>query len=76
VVDLVAELGPAGIPTVVAVIVNPHWHGRLLGHVRDDAHGPWLLEQFAKLLSRGMRTVAWNDVRIADRAEQADREGR
>lgn len=67
VVDLVAEPEPAGMPRVVAVVVNPHWHARLFGNVRDEAHGPWLLEQVTKGLSRGMRTVRWNDVRIGDR---------
>jgi hypothetical protein len=66
VVDLVADVGPDGVPAVVAVVVSPHWHGRLLGHERDDAHGPWLLEQAMKLLSRGMRTVAWSEVRIGE----------
>jgi hypothetical protein len=64
VVDLVAVVDPDGLPTVVAVVVSPRWHGRLLGHVRDNAHGPWLLEQVMKPLSRGMRTVAWDEVRI------------
>jgi hypothetical protein len=73
VVDLVAESDRAGIPRVVAVVVNPHWHGRLLGNVRDEAHGPWLLEQVMKLLSRGMRTVAWHDVRIGDGPDPPDR---
>lgn len=67
VVDLVTEIDPAGMPEVVAVIVNSGWHGRLLGRVREEAHGPWLLEQVMKLLSRGMRTVAWNEVRIGHR---------
>jgi hypothetical protein len=73
VVDLVAEPDPSGLPRVVAVVVNPNWHGRLLGNVRDEVHGPWLLEQARKLLSRGMRTVAWNDVRIGDRRDPPER---
>jgi hypothetical protein len=69
VVDLVAEPDPPGMSSVVAVMVNPHWHGRLLGYVRDEACGPWLLEHLAKLISRGMRTVAWNEVTIGDRPD-------
>lgn len=65
VVDLVTELDPAGVPRVVAIVVSPHWHGRLLGYERPEAHGPWLIEQIAKLLSRRTRTVAWDEVRLS-----------
>jgi hypothetical protein len=75
VVDLVTEPDPAGIPVVVAVIVNPHWHGRLLGQVRSEAHGPWLLDRFTRLLSRGMRTVAWNEIWIGDPPDSPDGDG-
>jgi hypothetical protein len=50
-------------------MVCPHWHGRLLGYVRDEAYGPWLLKRAANLISRGMRTVAWNEVKIGDRSD-------
>ncbi|NJC65836.1 hypothetical protein HC028_15190 [Planosporangium flavigriseum] len=55
--------------TVVAVMVNRGWHGRLLGYVRRNADGPWLLDQAAKLMTRNMRTVAWNEVTIGDRRD-------
>jgi hypothetical protein len=67
VVDLVAELDPAGIPRVVAVVVNPHWHTRLLGYERPQAHGPWLVERLARVLRRGTRTVPWAEVRLGER---------
>jgi hypothetical protein len=69
VVDLVVEPDPPGTPSVVAVMVNPHWHGRLLGCVRGDDQGPWLLEHIAKLIARDMRTVAWNEVTIGERPD-------
>jgi hypothetical protein len=74
VVDLVFDPDPAGVPTVVAVVVGPHrWPGRLLGYARRDAHGPWLLERAAKLAARGMRTVPWSEVRIGDWPEPRER---
>ncbi|GAA1825895.1 hypothetical protein GCM10009835_53290 [Planosporangium flavigriseum] len=50
-------------------MVNRGWHGRLLGYVRRNADGPWLLDQAAKLMTRNMRTVAWNEVTIGDRRD-------
>jgi hypothetical protein len=70
VVDLVAEPDPPGMSAVVAVIVSPHRHGRLLGYMRGNAQGPWLLRQITRVLARGTHTLAWHDVRIADRTQQ------
>lgn len=68
VVDLVAEPRPSGALTVVAVVVSPRWHGRLLGYERREVHGPWLLEQLARLIRRGTRTVPWHEVTIGERS--------
>jgi hypothetical protein len=70
VVDLVAEPDPPGRSAVVAVVVSPHWRGRLLGYTRNEAEGPWLLRQITRVLSRGTRTFAWNDVRIGARSDR------
>ncbi|GII23757.1 PRC-barrel domain-containing protein [Planosporangium mesophilum] len=67
VVDLVAAPDGDGTLVVVAVVVSRRWHGRLLGHERSEGGGPWLLERAMRLMSRGMRTVAWSEVRIDHR---------
>jgi len=64
VVDLVVEPDPDGLPRVVAGLVSRGWHGRLLGYERPEAHGPWLIEQLARLIRRGNRTLDWADVRV------------
>lgn len=64
IVDLVAEPDPAGLPRVVAVVVDKNWHGRLFGYHRPYAHRPWLLEQVTRLVYPGTRTVPWGEVRL------------
>jgi sporulation protein YlmC with PRC-barrel domain len=60
--DLVVDDDDA---TVVAAIVTRGPWGRLLGYERDSAHGPWLLERFARaVLRRESRRVPWEDVRL------------
>jgi hypothetical protein len=64
IVDLVTEPDGQGRPRVVAAIVAPHWHGRLLGYERTGARGPWLVERVARWLYRGHREVPWARLRL------------
>jgi sporulation protein YlmC with PRC-barrel domain len=61
IVDLVTD-SDAGAPTVVAVLVDKTWHGRLLGYERPYAHGPWPIERVARMFYRDTRTIPWNEV--------------
>jgi sporulation protein YlmC with PRC-barrel domain len=61
--DLVVETEGRAHPTVVSVIVSKGLWGRLLGYERESAHGPWLLEAFARfVLRRNSYEVAWDKV--------------
>lgn len=62
IVDLVTEPDQAGLPVVVAVVVTPHWRGRLLGYNKPQVRGLWLLALGAKLLYHGTREVPWRDI--------------
>jgi sporulation protein YlmC with PRC-barrel domain len=47
-----------------AIVVRGRW-GRLLGYQRDEATGPWLLEQFARhVLRRDSTEIPWDDLRL------------
>lgn len=63
IVDLVTD-SDTGTPTVVAVLVDKTWHGRLLGYERPYAHGPWPIERVARMIYRDTRTIPWNEVRM------------
>jgi sporulation protein YlmC with PRC-barrel domain len=63
----IADLVVDDDTTIVAAIVTRGPWGRLLGYERESAHGPWLLERFARaVLRRESRRVAWEDLRLAD----------
>jgi hypothetical protein len=62
VADLLAEPDADGRPRLVRVLVAPRWRGRLLGFERPGVQRPWVLERISRVLHRGMREVAWEDV--------------
>jgi sporulation protein YlmC with PRC-barrel domain len=63
IVDLVTD-SDTGAPTVVAVLVDKTWHGRLLGYERPYAHGPWPIERVARMIYRDTHTIPWREVCI------------
>jgi hypothetical protein len=46
------------------VLVDKTWHGRLLGYERPYAHGPWPVEQLARMIYRDTRTIPWSEIRM------------
>ncbi|KOV82448.1 hypothetical protein [Nocardia sp. NRRL S-836] len=62
VADLLAEPDAEGRPRVVRVLVTPRRRGRLLGYERPGLQRPWVIEKLSRLLHRGTREVAWEDV--------------
>ncbi|MEU0878343.1 PRC-barrel domain containing protein [Lentzea sp. NPDC005914] len=62
VADLLTEADESGRHQVVKVLVTPRWRGRLLGFERPGIQRPWVLERLARVLHRGTREVAWEDV--------------
>jgi hypothetical protein len=61
--DLITD-SDTGAPTVVAVLVDKTWHGRLLGYERPYAHGPWPIERVARMIYRDTHTIPWREVCI------------
>jgi sporulation protein YlmC with PRC-barrel domain len=52
-----------GRERVVALVVTAGRWGRLLGYERDEATGPWILEQLARaVLRRRTVRVSWEDL--------------
>jgi hypothetical protein len=66
IVDIVCEIDADGRPELVAVVaVRGPW-GRLLGYVREQVRGPWIIEKPAGvILRRRMTTVPWRSLRWA-----------
>jgi hypothetical protein len=65
VADLITETTPDSAERVVAALVVAGPWGRLLGYERDEATGPWILEQLARrVLRRHSVTVAWPELRL------------
>jgi hypothetical protein len=62
VADLLTEPDEHGKHRIVRVLVTPRWRGRLLGFERPGSERPWPLERLARILHRGTREVAWDDV--------------
>jgi hypothetical protein len=62
VADLLTEPGEDGRQRIVRVLVVPRRRGRLLGFERPGIQRPWLLERLSRVLHRGTREVAWEDV--------------
>jgi hypothetical protein len=60
--DLICRPGSDGVPRIVEVLVSARRRHRLLGYERDGIQGPWVLEQLARFLHRGARTVAWASI--------------
>jgi sporulation protein YlmC with PRC-barrel domain len=49
---------------VEAMVVRGPW-GRLLGYERDEATGPWVLEQLARyVLRRNSTAIPWGELRF------------
>jgi sporulation protein YlmC with PRC-barrel domain len=49
---------------VAAYVIRRPW-GRLLGYERDEAGGPWVLEQLARRIwRRDASEIAWADLRL------------
>jgi sporulation protein YlmC with PRC-barrel domain len=63
----IADLVVDDDTTIVAAIVTRGPWGRLLGYERESAHGPWVLERFARaVLRRESQQVPWEIVRLGD----------
>ncbi|MFF0813760.1 PRC-barrel domain-containing protein [Rhodococcus sp. NPDC003318] len=67
VVDVRFEIGDAGPPTVVGVLVGPRFGGSFLGYERRRVRSPAPIAQFLRWRERGAFLVLWRDVhRVAD----------
>jgi len=63
VADVETDRDADGRERVVAVVVTAGRWGRLLGYERDEATGPWILEQLARaVLRRRTVRVSWEDL--------------
>jgi sporulation protein YlmC with PRC-barrel domain len=65
--DLETARDADGREKVVALVVTAGRWGRLLGYERDEATGPWVLEQLARrVLRRRTVRVSWEDLAELD----------
>lgn len=65
VVDIVVEPGGAyDRLRITALVVAPHWYGRLVNEERGALPGPWLVAWVGRLLGHGSRTVPVSRVRL------------
>lgn len=65
VVDLVVVPGgPHDRLRLCALVLAPHWYGRLVGPSRESAPGPWLVSAVARLLRHGTHEIPAADVRL------------